>query len=262
VPVFGVLFVRNEKRFFAAKFQGGRRRRQRLRAFCYWIAVRMVSARLFSLIAVIFVGGLAVVYANLEPRYRLADQVPGSSSRRWRPAGRLDAKLTGANPDRRPDRISQERASLYAPQTLQIIADVHSLVEKPGRVANVWSLETLRRLACGKSRSSTSRLGQGIMSVVIPAHWSAFHFRRSGCGGGVGPGSRSGFKARCLPVVENLDHALDTVRKDHPGYEIAVTGLRRSPRATAPAYRKAQSRADHRVRIVAVSSGWRSARWS
>jgi len=28
-----------------------------------------------------------------------------------------------------------------------------------------------------------------------------------------------------LPVVENLDQALDTVRKAHPGYEIAVTGL-------------------------------------
>src|SRR6202035_1992728 len=28
-----------------------------------------------------------------------------------------------------------------------------------------------------------------------------------------------------LPVVENLDHTLDTVRKAHPGYEIAVTGL-------------------------------------
>jgi len=31
---------------------------------------------LFSLLAVILVGGLGVVYANLEPRYRLADQVP------------------------------------------------------------------------------------------------------------------------------------------------------------------------------------------
>jgi uncharacterized protein len=28
-----------------------------------------------------------------------------------------------------------------------------------------------------------------------------------------------------LPVVEKLDHALDVVRKEHPGFEIAVTGL-------------------------------------
>jgi predicted RND superfamily exporter protein len=31
--------------------------------------------------------------------------------------------------------------------------------------------------------------------------------------------------SQILPVVEKLDHALDAVRKAHPGYEIAVTGL-------------------------------------
>jgi predicted RND superfamily exporter protein len=31
--------------------------------------------------------------------------------------------------------------------------------------------------------------------------------------------------SQLLPVVEKLDHELDTVRKKHPGYEIAVTGL-------------------------------------
>src|SRR6266403_952811 len=76
MPVFGVLFVRNE-RVFAVKFQGADAGVQMLRNFCYWIAVRMVSRPgVFSLIAVLFVGGLGIVYANLEPRYRLADQVP------------------------------------------------------------------------------------------------------------------------------------------------------------------------------------------
>ena len=31
--------------------------------------------------------------------------------------------------------------------------------------------------------------------------------------------------SQILPVVQKLDHALDDVRKEHPGYEIAVTGL-------------------------------------
>src|SRR6201993_1020731 len=76
VPVCGVLFVRNEQ-VFAVKFQSADAGVQALRNFCYWIAVRMVSRPgLFSLIAVLFVGGLGVIYANLEPRYRLADQVP------------------------------------------------------------------------------------------------------------------------------------------------------------------------------------------
>ena len=76
VPVFGVLFVRNAK-VLAVKFQGADAGVQTLRNFCYWIAVRMVSRPgLFSLIAVVFVGGLGVIYAHLEPRYRFADQVP------------------------------------------------------------------------------------------------------------------------------------------------------------------------------------------
>src|ERR1700759_2193437 len=76
VPVFGVLLVRNEK-LFAVKFRGADAGVQALRNFCYWIAVRMVSRPgLFSLIAVILVAGLGIVYANLQPRYRLADPGP------------------------------------------------------------------------------------------------------------------------------------------------------------------------------------------
>src|SRR6201995_302796 len=68
VPVFGVLFVRNE-RIFAVKFRSADAGVQALRNFCYWIAVRMVSRPgLFSLIAVLFVGGLGIVYSPLEPR--------------------------------------------------------------------------------------------------------------------------------------------------------------------------------------------------
>src|ERR1700746_1180149 len=60
VPVFGVLLVRNEK-VFAVKFQSADAGVQALRNFCYWIAVRMVSRPgLYSLIAVLFVGGLGV----------------------------------------------------------------------------------------------------------------------------------------------------------------------------------------------------------
>src|SRR2546423_2444776 len=77
VPAFGVLVVRNEK-IFAVKVQGADAGVQMLRNFCYWIAVRMVTRPgLFSLIAVIVVGGLGIVYANLEPRYRLGDHGPG-----------------------------------------------------------------------------------------------------------------------------------------------------------------------------------------
>src|SRR6476660_4215653 len=74
VPAFGVLLVRNEK-IFAVKFRGADAGVQMLRHFCYWIAVRMVGRPgLFSLLAVIVVASMGYIYANLQPRYRLADQ--------------------------------------------------------------------------------------------------------------------------------------------------------------------------------------------
>src|SRR6185437_11127399 len=114
---------------FAVKFQSADAGVQALRNFCYWIAVRMVGRPgLFSLIAVIFVGGLAGIYSNLQPRYRLADQVP-DKQQAVAASSRLDAKLTGANPI---DVLIEfpKGESLYAPQTLQTIAEVHAMVEK------------------------------------------------------------------------------------------------------------------------------------
>src|SRR4030081_3423877 len=222
VPVFGVLFVRNEK-LFAVKFQGADAGVQMLRNFCYWIAVRMVSRPgLFSLIAVIFVGGLAVIYANLEPRYRLADQVP-DKQQAVAASGRLDAKLTGANPI---DVLIEfpKGASLYAPETLQTIADVHSLVEKQAGVGNVWSLETLRRGRAAKAGSSDLATLKEYVSV-IPDHLGRRFISADQDAAVVSGRVPDLDSSQILPVVDKLDHALDKVRKDHPGYEIAVTGL-------------------------------------
>jgi uncharacterized protein len=222
VPVFGVLLVRNEK-LFAVKFQSADAGVQALRNFCYWIAVRMVSRPgLFSLIALLFVGGLAVVYANLEPRYRLADQVP-DKQQAVEASGRLDAKLTGANPI---DVLIEfpKGASLYAPETLQTIADVHSLVEKQAGVGNVWSLETLRRWLAEKAGSSDVATLKEYVSV-IPEHLVRRFISADQDAVVVSGRVPDLDSSDILPVVEKLDHALDTVRKAHPGYEVAVTGL-------------------------------------
>src|SRR6059058_2215465 len=222
VPVFGVLFVRNE-RVFAVKFQSADAGVQALRNFCYWIAVRMVSRPgLFSLIAVAFVGGLAVIYANLEPRYRLADQVP-DKQQAVAASGRLDAKLTGANPI---DVLIEfpNGASLYAPDTLQTIADVHSQVEKTAGVGNVWSLETLRRWLAEKAGSSDVATLKQYVSV-IPEHLVRRFISADQDAVVVSGRVPDLDSSQILPVVEKLDAALDDVRKKHPGYEIAVTGL-------------------------------------
>ncbi len=222
VPVFGVLLVRNEQ-VFAAKFKTADAGVNALRRFCYWIAVRMVGRPgLFSLIAVVFVGTLGVIYANLEPRYRLADQVP-DKQQAVEASGRLDAKLTGANPI---DILIEfpQGASLYSDDTLKTIADVHAMVEKQAGVGNVWSLETLRRWLAEKAGSTDVATLKEYVDV-IPEHLVRRFISADQTAVVISGRVPDLDSSEILPVVEKLDGALDDVRRQHPGYEIAVTGL-------------------------------------
>src|SRR5438477_340 len=222
VPVFGVLFVRNEK-IFAVKFRSADAGVQALRNFCYWIAVRMVSRPgLFSLLAVLLVAGLGYIYATLEPRYRLADQVP-DKRQAVAASGRLDAKLTGANPI---DVLIEfpKGASLYAPDTLKVIADVHSMVEKSAGVGNVWSLETLRRWLAEKAGATDVATLKEYVSV-IPEHLVRRFISADQDAVVVSGRVPDLDSSEILPVIDKLDKALDKVRAEHPGFEIAVTGL-------------------------------------
>ncbi|SFK08304.1 efflux RND transporter permease subunit [Bradyrhizobium sp. cf659] len=222
VPVFGVLFVRNEK-VFAVKFQSADAGVQALRNFCYWIAVRMVGRPgLFSLIAVLFVGGLGVIYANLEPRYRLADQVP-DKRQAVAASDRLDAKLTGANPVNVLIQFPKGE-SLYSPETLQTIADVHATVEKAAGVGNVWSVETLRRWLAAKAGSADVATLKEYVSV-IPEHLVRRFIDAEQDAVVVAGRVPDKDSSQLLPIVDKLDTELDAVRKKHPGYEVAVTGL-------------------------------------
>ena len=222
VPVFGVLFVRNE-RILAVKFQSADAGVQALRNFCYWIAVRMVGRPgLFSLIAVLVVAALAGFYGHLQPRYRLADQVP-NKQQAVAASGRLDAKLTGANPI---DVLIEfpKGESLYSPETLQTIADVHAMVETQAGVGNVWSLETLRRWLAQKAGTTNVETLKEYVNL-LPKHLVRRFISADQDAVVVSGRVPDLDSSRILPVVEKLDTALDAVRKKHPGYEIAVTGL-------------------------------------
>src|SRR6185312_8156090 len=222
VPVFGVLLVRHEERF-AQKFKTSDSGVQALRRFCAWIAVRMVGhPGFFSLLALVVVGGLAVVYANLEPRYRLADQVP-DKQQAVAASGRLDAKLEGANPI---DVLIEfpKGETLYSPQTLAVIATVHKLVEEQAGVGNVWSLETLRRWLAEKAHTDDVETLKEYVSV-IPKHLVRRFISEDQKAVVVSGRVPDKDSSQILPVVQKLDSALNSVRKAHPGYEIAVTGL-------------------------------------
>jgi predicted RND superfamily exporter protein len=222
VPLLGVLLLRNES-IFAAEVRGADSAIDVLRRFCAWIAAKMVShPGLYSLLGLFIVGGLGLIYADLEPRYRLADQVP-DREQAVAASHRLDAKLNGANPVDVLIKFPKGK-SLYDPETLETIAEVHATFEKQPGIANVWSLETLRRWLAekaGKSDVATLKqyvdiLPQYLTRRFIPAEQDAVLVS------GRVPDVDAG---QLLPVIESLDKALDQVRAKHPGYQIAVTGL-------------------------------------
>jgi predicted RND superfamily exporter protein len=222
LPLLGVVLVRNEQSF-AAEAKEKDFGVNWLRHFCRWIAVRMVSRpALYSLISLLIVGGLGLIYANLQPRYRLADQVP-NKHQAVAAASRIDAKLTGANPIDILIRFPQG-ASLYAPETLATIAEVHSIAEKQAGVGNVWSIDSLRRWLAEKMGKSDAETLKSYVDI-LPEHLVR-RFVSAEKDAVVVTGRIPDIDAsELLPTIIQLDRALNDVRTRHPGYDIAVTGL-------------------------------------
>jgi predicted RND superfamily exporter protein len=222
VPLLGVLLIRNEASFVAA-VRNMDSALDVLRRLCGWIAIRMVTRPgLYSLISLLVVATLSLGYAQLQARYRLADQVP-DREQAVQASHRLDVKLTGANPF---DVYIQfpKGESLYSPMTLAVIADVHSLLEHEPGVGNVWSLETLRRWLAEKMKKTDVETLKQYVNLLPPYLTRRFISAEQDAVivSGRVPDSDA---SQLLPIVDRTDQQLNSVRAKYPGYTIAVTGL-------------------------------------
>ena len=222
VPLLGVLLIRNETAFVAA-VRDMDTALDWLRRLCSWIAIRMVARPgLYSLLSLIVVVVLSLGYTQLQPRYRLADQVP-DRQRAVQASNRLDVKLTGANPF---DVYIQfpKGASLYDANTLNAIADVHGLLERQTGIGNVWSLDTLRRWLAEKMNKSDVEALKQYVDLLPPYLTRRFISAEQDAVivSGRVPDSDA---SQLLPIVDRIDQQLNAVRAKYPTYKIAVTGL-------------------------------------
>ncbi len=222
IPLLGLFLLRREAAF-VARIKGADLAVDALRRFCGWIARRMVGRPgLYSLISLAVVVGLGLVYANLQPRYQLADQVP-DRKQAVEANRRLDAELTGASPI---DVLIEfpKGGLLYSPETLATIAAVHAAIEKQAGIGNVWSLETLRRWLAekvGKTDVATLKQYVDLLPKYLVRRFISENQDAVVIEGRVPDVDSS----QLLPIINSLDTSLDKVRAEHPGYEIAVTGL-------------------------------------
>ena len=165
-------------------------------------------------------------YMSLKPMYRLADQVP-DKEQALAATGRLDQKLTGANPVhvmiQWKGENGQAPASLYDDATLSVIREAHQVLETQAGLGNVWSLDSLRRWleAAGDPRVETIKR----YVSILPEHLVRRFIAEDQAAVLVTARLPDIDASEILPVVEKIDGALEPVRKAHPGYEIAVTGL-------------------------------------
>jgi uncharacterized protein len=222
VPVLGETLLRRESAL-ATIPAGSDTGVEALRRFCDWVALRMVRRPgLNTAIGLVVVVGLGAAYFGLHPSWRLADQVP-DQEQAVRASGRLDAKLTGANPIdvyiKFPPGVS-----LYAPQTLDTIAEVHRALEDQAGVGNVWSEETLRRWLAqklGKSDVDTLKEYVDALPKYLVRRFVNEKQDAVIVSGRVPDKDASGL----VPIVAQLNAKLDAVRAKHPGYIIEPTGL-------------------------------------
>jgi hypothetical protein len=182
------------------------------------IAFRPVPYFLLGLAAVVATG---LAYAQLEPHYRLADQVP-DKEHALAATDRLDEKLTGANPVHVMIELKGGQ-SIYDPSTFEVISRAHTVLEKVAGLGNVWSVDSLRRwlAEAGDDRIETVRS----YIAVLPEHLVRRFIDKDEKAVLVTGRLPDVDASEILPVVEKIDQALEPVRQEFRDYEITVTGL-------------------------------------
>ncbi len=222
VPLLTRALIPRNARAYAASLKDHDKAMNALKRFSGWIAEFGVRhAKLVVILGLLVVIGFGAIYVTLPPRYRLADQVP-DREQAVAASEQLDEKLTGANPLHVMIDYPKGK-TLYDPDVLKVIGDVHSMVESQSGVGNVWSVETLRRWLAKTQEDTPDKLQEYVS--ILPDYLTK-RFIDEDDNSVVVTGRIPDIDVSdLLPVIEKLDGKLNVVRDAHPDYRIVVTGL-------------------------------------
>ncbi len=220
IPTLTVLFVDEEK--FRKSEAVHRKVVDWLENACMklagWLQQRYLEVLLTSIAIIIT---FAYMHTQLEPRYRLSDEVPGNKQA-VAASLTIDKALTGAHPIHIMVHWP-ESATFRSETMLNILAEAHRILEKQPGVGNVWSVETLRRWA--------REAGNGDIAVVsgyidrLPSHLTSRFINedmRAALVTGRLPNLTS---TDAVKIMQQLNTQLQDLRNRWPGYEFSVTGL-------------------------------------
>lgn len=194
----------------------------RLDRFCVWLAsgVRRFHI-IISVFGIVLTAGLLILHLQLEPRYRLSDQIP-QDREAMAGTARLDQKLTGAQPVHVMIRWP-EGMDLFSPQVLAAIEHTHKIMERADRIGNVWSLFTLRRWL----REGGPEVEKYLQPYLkqLPEHLTQRFINESKRGALVTGRIANLDASDTVPIVRALEKSLEGVRAQFPGFSFSVTGL-------------------------------------
>lgn len=192
------------------------------------IGTVIATPLIYVLMGIAVVGATGWMYLQLTPMYRLADQVP-DKEQALEATAKLDQKLTGANPVhvmiqwKGAGKDGAPGIGLYDVGTLSVIALAHDVLEKEAGLGNVWSLESLRRWLAEAGNADVATIKSYV--DILPKHLVRRFIDETETAVLVTARLPDIDASQILPIVEQIDKALEPVRKSHPGYEISVTGL-------------------------------------
>lgn len=188
-------------------------------ALCRWAAARMVRhPGRYSGIGFLIVAALSLSYWHLEPRFRLAEQLPANREA-LSGADRIDAKLTGSYPIDIVVTLPPKEG-IYSERTLAAVTTAHEAAEKS--LANVWSMETLRRWLAQSGEDvkpeTIRRYIELLPESLVRRFVADDNLLITGR-------VQDADASRLTQILDALEASLVQVRADYPDFAFDVTGL-------------------------------------
>ena len=221
VPALTCLFYRNEEKFrreeearqgIVAALDNG------MGGFADWL-VR--TAKPVAAIGLLLLAVFSAMHLQLEPHYRLSDQVPDGKES-VKASEKLDAELTGAHPLHIMVQYPEGK-SLRSDAVLDVLDEVHTIHESHPKVGNVWSVITLRRWLQNIGNNDPTALGKYMDR--LPKHLTG-RFVNEKEKAVLITGRLPNLDAKDgVPVMRDLQEQLKTLAAKHPEFRFTVTGL-------------------------------------
>ena len=232
LPLLGLILVRKEDKL-ARDRSPADRLMDGLGDIVGWIVDRVVHwPVLTTLVALVAFTVCGWAYLQLEPRYRLADQVP-DREQALGATGRIDEKLTGAN----PVHIMIEWKTgegLFTPVPLEVIAKTHEILEKQAGPRQRLVARKPAPMAQG-GRRRARRDGAEVRRAAARAPRAALHRQGAERRAGDGPAARRRLRAGSCPWWRRSTARSTSCASNIPPTPSRSPACRRSPRATARA---------------------------